>query len=70
LDGSVGLAVNGTLFDQVDELLIVTAAIMAGLFTYMIVYEIRRRGRPCRADWWPWRRSTPVSRRRSDGSAG
>jgi hypothetical protein len=50
--GSLGLAVNGTLFNEPDELLIVTAVIMAGLFTYMIIYEIRRRGRPYRAGWW------------------
>jgi hypothetical protein len=52
IGGSVGLAVNGTLFNEVDELLIVTAVIMAGLFAYMIVYEIRHRGRPYRDGWW------------------
>jgi hypothetical protein len=52
IGGSVGLVVNGTLFNQVDELLVVTAVIMAGLFSYMIVYEIRHRGRPYRAEWW------------------
>ncbi len=31
IGGSVGLAVNGTLFNQVDEMLVVTAIIMAGL---------------------------------------
>jgi hypothetical protein len=50
--GSVGLAVNGTLFNQVDEMLIVTAIIMAGLFAYMIVYEVRHRGRPYQVGWW------------------
>jgi len=50
--GSVGLAANGTLFNQVDEMLIVTAILMAGLFAYMIVYEVRQRGRPYRAEWW------------------
>ncbi len=50
--GSVGLAVNGTLFNQVDEMLIVTAIIMAGLFAYMIVYEVRHRGRRYQARWW------------------
>lgn len=50
--GSVGLAVNGTLFNQVDEMLIVTAIIMAGLFAYMIVYEVRYRRRPYRPGWW------------------
>lgn len=50
--GSVGLAVNGTIFDQVDELLIVTAILMAGLFAYMIHHAIRHRGRPYRTGWW------------------
>jgi hypothetical protein len=52
IGGSVGLAVNGTLFNQVDEMLIITAFIMAGLFAYMIVYELRHRGRSYRAGWW------------------
>jgi hypothetical protein len=52
IGGSAGLAVNGTLFNQVDEMLIVTAIIMISLFTYMIVYEIRHRERPYRAGWW------------------
>lgn len=50
--GSVGLAVNGTLFNQVDEMLIVTALIMTGLFAYMIVYEVRHRARPYQVGWW------------------
>lgn len=50
--GSVGLTVNGTLFNQVDEMLIVTAILMGGLFAYMVVYELRHRGRPYRAGWW------------------
>jgi membrane protease YdiL (CAAX protease family) len=50
--GSVGLAVNGTLFNQVDEMLVVTAIIMTGLFAYMIIHELRHRGRPYRAGWW------------------
>lgn len=50
--GSVGLAVNGTLFNQVDEMLVITAILMAGLFAYMIVYELRHRQRPYRAGWW------------------
>jgi hypothetical protein len=50
--GSVGLAVNGTLFNQADELLIVTAVLMAGLFAYMIIYEIRHRERAYREGWW------------------
>ena len=52
IGGSVGLAVNGTLFNQVDEMLIVSAVILAGFFAYMIVYHLRQRGRPYRADWW------------------
>jgi hypothetical protein len=52
VNGSVGLAVNGTLFNQIDELLIVTVVLMAGLFAYMIVYEIRHRGRAYREGWW------------------
>jgi hypothetical protein len=52
IGGSVGLAVNGTLFNQVDELLTITAIITAGLFAYMVVYEIRHRGRPYRDGWW------------------
>ncbi len=50
--GSANLAVNGTLFNQVDELLIITAVIMTGLFAYMILYEIRQRGRPYREGGW------------------
>jgi len=50
--GSVGLAVNGTLFNEADELLIVTAILMSGLFAYMIVYELRHRSRLYAAGWW------------------
>jgi hypothetical protein len=52
IEGSVGLAINGTLFNRVDEMLIVTAIIMTGLFAYMIVYEIRHRNRPYNKGWW------------------
>jgi hypothetical protein len=52
IGGSVGLAVNGTLFNQVDEMLIITAVIMTGLFAYMIVYEVRHRARPYLAGYW------------------
>ncbi len=52
IGGAVGLAVNGTLFNQVDELLIITAIIMTGLFAYMIVYEIRHRDRPYNRGFW------------------
>ncbi len=52
IGGSVGLVVNGTLFNQVDELLVVTAIIMTGLFAYMIGYEMRYRRRLHRAGWW------------------
>lgn len=52
VNGSLGLAVNGTLFNQVDEMLIITAIIMAGLFGYMIVYRLRHRERPYRIGWW------------------
>lgn len=52
VSGSVGLAVNGTLFNQVDELLIITVVILSALFAYMVVYEIRHRDRPYRAGWW------------------
>ena len=52
VNGSLGLAVNGTLFNQADELLLITAIIMAGLFSYMIVYRLRHRERPYRAEWW------------------
>jgi hypothetical protein len=50
--GSVGLAVNGTLFNQVDELLWVTILLMAGLVAYMVPFEIRRRARLYRDGWW------------------
>ena len=50
--GSVGLAINGTVFNQVDEMLIISALILAGFFAYMIVYHLRHRSRPYRADWW------------------
>ncbi len=52
IGGAVGLATNGTLFNRVDELLIVTAVIMTGLFAYMIVYEIRHRDRPYNRGFW------------------
>lgn len=50
--GSFGLAVNGTLFNQVDEMMILTAIIMTGLFAYMIVYEALNRDRPYQEGWW------------------
>ena len=50
--GSVGLAVNGTLFNQVDELLVLTVLLMASLLAYMVVYELRHRGRLYRDGWW------------------
>jgi hypothetical protein len=52
IGGSVGLALNGTLFNRVDEMLIVTAVVMTVLFAYMIVYEIRHRSRPYNTGWW------------------
>jgi hypothetical protein len=52
IGGSVGLAVNDTLFNQVDEMLIITAVIMVVLFAYMVAYHIRHRDRPYQADWW------------------
>jgi len=52
IGGSVGLVVNGTLFNQVDAMLVMTAIIMTGLFAYMIGYEMRHRGRLYRAGWW------------------
>jgi hypothetical protein len=64
VNGSLGLAVNGTLFNQVDEMLIVTAFLMTGLFAYMIVYEVRHRGRPRRAGFWL---QTKIDRGRSEG---
>lgn len=54
IGGSVGLAINGTVFSKVDEMLIVTVIIMAGLFAYMIIYEIRHRARPYDQGWWLW----------------
>jgi hypothetical protein len=50
--GSIGLAVNGTLFNQVDELLVVTVLLMAGMLAYMIVFEVRHRLRVHRDGWW------------------
>jgi hypothetical protein len=52
VNGAFGLALNGTLFNQVNEMLIVTAVLMTGLFTYMIVYELRHRDRPYAGGWW------------------
>jgi len=52
VSGSVGLVVNGTIFNQVDEIFVVTLIIIAGLFAYMIVYELRHRERPYRTQWW------------------
>jgi hypothetical protein len=52
IGGSIGLAVNGTIFSRPDEMLIVSAVILAGFFAYMIVYHRRHRGRPYRAEWW------------------
>jgi hypothetical protein len=50
--GSIGLVVNGTLFNQVDELLGVTIIIMVGLLSYVVVYELRHRERLHRDGWW------------------
>ena len=50
--GSVGLAINGTVFNQVNEMLIISALILAGFFAYMIIYHLRHRSRPYRAEWW------------------
>jgi len=50
--GSVGLAVNGTLFNQVDELLAITVLLIGGLLIYMIVFEVRHRSRVPRDGWW------------------
>lgn len=52
VSGSVGLVVNGTLFNQVDEMLMITAVVMIGLFAYMMVYELRHRGRAYHAERW------------------
>lgn len=52
IGGSVGLAINGTIFSQLDEMLIVTAIIMISLFAYMIIFEIRHKDRPYNRDWW------------------
>jgi hypothetical protein len=50
--GSVGLAINGSVFNQVNEMLIIAAVILAGFIAYMIVYHLRHRSRPYRAAWW------------------
>jgi len=50
--GSVGLAVNGTLFNRVDPMLIIAAVILTGFFAYMIVFHLRHRNRPYRSEWW------------------
>jgi len=52
VSGSVELAVNGTLFNQVSDMFVVTVIIVSGLFAYMIVYELRHRERPYRTKWW------------------
>lgn len=52
IGGSVGLAINGSLFNHIDELLILTVIIVSSLFAYMIVYELRRRNRPYNQGWW------------------
>lgn len=52
ISGSVGLAINGTVFNQVDEMLFVTAIIMVSLFTYMIIFEIRHKERTYNRNWW------------------
>jgi hypothetical protein len=52
IGGSIGLAVNGTIFNQADEMLIVSAVILAGFFACMIASHLRHRGRPYRAEWW------------------
>jgi hypothetical protein len=36
----------------VDEIFVVTLIIIAGLFAYMIVYELRHRERLYRTQWW------------------
>jgi membrane protease YdiL (CAAX protease family) len=50
--GSIELAVNGALFNQVSVLFVVAVIIVSGLFAYMIVYELRHRGRLYRTKWW------------------
>jgi membrane protease YdiL (CAAX protease family) len=52
IGGAAGLATNGTLFNQIDKMLIATAVIMTGFFSYMIIYELRHRDRPYREGWW------------------
>ena len=50
--GSIELAVNGALFNQMSVLFVVAVIIVSGLFAYMIVYELRHRGRLYRTKWW------------------
>jgi hypothetical protein len=50
--GSIELAVNGALFNQVSVLFVVAVIIVSGLFAYMIVYELRHRGRLYQTKWW------------------
>lgn len=52
INGALGLATNGTLFNEVDALLYVTIIILVGFFSYMIVYEVRHRDRTYHAGWW------------------
>jgi membrane protease YdiL (CAAX protease family) len=52
IGGSLGLAVNGTVFNRPDEMLAVSAVILTGFFVYMIVFHLRHRDRPYRAGWW------------------
>lgn len=52
LTGAIGLAVNGTLFNQVDEMLIVTVVLMTALFAYTIAYEVRHRKRNADGSYW------------------
>ena len=47
-----GVRLNGALFNQVSVLFVVAVIIVSGLFAYMIVYELRHRGRLYRTKWW------------------
>lgn len=50
--GSLGMAAEGTLFNQVDAFFAIALATVAALFLYMIVFSIRRRDRPYREWFW------------------
>lgn len=50
--GSLNLATNGALFNQIDELFYITLVILLAMFAYFILHEIRRKKTGYHPEWW------------------